>query len=436
MSPIEDDGQIEYLDNLKRKEIKIEGHVDARSLPFFPAQNSSVQAKKIKLVYRERKEKEVKISFPIPSNSGFSNSSCNCSTKLKKLEKQNDALEAENANLSRTLAIWKNKYQLLQSKYDLYMQEKTGMMTNSVVKNVLLNSVNSKNDLEIKEEMFKCPVCKIDVKFEDFSSHFENDDHQILQVSKCDDCKEVFYSELHTKAHNLRQHNMNENIPKKLNCEYEQCTAQFTSIKLALTHVEKYHGFECKECPKNFCTFDSLEDHFKKQHLQEEDEEKPVIIDEIDEIIDNADSNEENDTIEDFSNKKFKCPMCDRSFDIMNTAKVHAKRIHKIECKICSKCDLLFCSSEEKLEHTKNVHSKEAKLQSLVENSDSANMVKCTVCGKDDIPSATALSKFTTVWKFHNFSITQILREINFWIFKSTKCAILTHLEALNVNCL
>ena len=165
MSPIEDDGQIEYLDNLKRKEIKIEGHVDARSLPFFPAQNSSVQAKKIKLVYRERKEKEVKISFPIPPNSGFNNSlSCNCSTKLKKLEKQNDALEAENANLSRTLAIWKNKYQLLQSKYDLYMQEKTGMMTNSVVKNVLLNSVNSKNDLEIKEEMFKCPVCNFNVK--------------------------------------------------------------------------------------------------------------------------------------------------------------------------------------------------------------------------------------------------------------------------------
>ena len=162
---------------------------------------------------------------------------------------------------------------------------------------------------------------------------------------------------------------------------------------MAVTHVEKYHAFECKDCPKNFCTIDSLEDHFKKVHLLKDEEDEPVVIDEIDEIVDNSDSDEENAIIEHFPNKKFKCPKCERSFDIMNTAKVHAKRIHQIECKICSKCDLLFCSSEEKLEHTKNVHSKEAKLQSLIENPDGANMVKCTVCGKDDISSATALSK-------------------------------------------
>ena len=32
-----------------------------------------------------------------------------------------------------------------------------------------------------------------------------------------------------------------------------------------------------------------------------------------------------------------------------------------------------------------------------------------------------------TVWKFHNFSIRQILREINFWDSRSAKSAILTH---------
>ena len=36
------------------------------------------------------------------------------------------------------------------------------------------------------------------------------------------------------------------------------------------------------------------------------------------------------------------------------------------------------------------------------------------------------------VWKFHDFSITQILREINFWDSRSAKSAILTHLEVLN----
>ena len=408
MSPIEDDGQIEYLDNLKRKEIKIAGHVDARSLPIFAAQNSSFEAKKIKLVYRETKEKEVKISFPVPSNSGPSRPlSCDCLPKIKKLKKQNEALEAENSNLSRTLSIWKNKYQLLQSKYNLYMQEKTGMMTNSVVKNVLLNSVNGnsqKNVDETREEIFKCPVCKLEVKFEESGSHFKDDGHQMLQVSKCDDCKEIFYSSLHMKAHDLRQHTTVENLPEELKCEYEQCTAQFTSVKLALTHVEKYHGFECKECPKNFCTIDSLQDHFKKDHFLDKTESDELVIKhDFEDIIDtDGDEEEENVVhVEEFSNKKFKCPMCERTFDIMNTAKVHAKRIHKIECKICSKCDLLFSSSEEKLEHTKNVHSKEAKLQSLIENPDNATMVKCTVCGKDDIPSASALSKYLYQFFFH-----------------------------------
>ena len=39
-----------------------------------------------------------------------------------------------------------------------------------------------------------------------------------------------------------------------------------------------------------------------------------------------------------------------------------------------------------------------------------------------------------TVWKFHNFSITQILREINLWDSRSAKSAILTHLEAVNFD--
>ena len=38
------------------------------------------------------------------------------------------------------------------------------------------------------------------------------------------------------------------------------------------------------------------------------------------------------------------------------------------------------------------------------------------------------------MWKFHDFSITQILREINFEDSRSAKSAILTHLEALNFD--
>ena len=40
-------------------------------------------------------------------------------------------------------------------------------------------------------------------------------------------------------------------------------------------------------------------------------------------------------------------------------------------------------------------------------------------------------SKGSTVWKFHDFSITQILREINYGDYRSANSAVLTHLGAL-----
>ena len=38
------------------------------------------------------------------------------------------------------------------------------------------------------------------------------------------------------------------------------------------------------------------------------------------------------------------------------------------------------------------------------------------------------------MWKFQDFAITQLLREISFLASKSAKLAILTHLEALNFD--
>ena len=40
----------------------------------------------------------------------------------------------------------------------------------------------------------------------------------------------------------------------------------------------------------------------------------------------------------------------------------------------------------------------------------------------------------TTVWKFHDFSITQILREINVGDARNAKSAISIHSEALNLD--
>ena len=41
---------------------------------------------------------------------------------------------------------------------------------------------------------------------------------------------------------------------------------------------------------------------------------------------------------------------------------------------------------------------------------------------------------YSTVWKCYDFSISQILRKINIEDFRSAKSAILTHLEALNLD--
>ena len=44
-------------------------------------------------------------------------------------------------------------------------------------------------------------------------------------------------------------------------------------------------------------------------------------------------------------------------------------------------------------------------------------------------------TKFSyTMWKFHDFSATQILREINFKDSRRAKTAIWTHLEAVNFD--
>ena len=44
------------------------------------------------------------------------------------------------------------------------------------------------------------------------------------------------------------------------------------------------------------------------------------------------------------------------------------------------------------------------------------------------------VSQRFTVLKFHDFSITQILREINFKVSGSAKSSISTHLEAMNFD--
>ena len=48
------------------------------------------------------------------------------------------------------------------------------------------------------------------------------------------------------------------------------------------------------------------------------------------------------------------------------------------------------------------------------------------------VGEATYGKRIPTVWKFTDFSITQILREINFGDSRNAKSAILTHLETLN----
>ena len=53
----------------------------------------------------------------------------------------------------------------------------------------------------------------------------------------------------------------------------------------------------------------------------------------------------------------------------------------------------------------------------------------------EDVDSRPGMQvHFITVWKFHDFSVTQILREIKYGASKNAKSAILAHLEALNFD--
>ena len=74
-------------------------------------------------------------------------------------------------------------------------------------------------------------------------------------------------------------------------------------------------------------------------------------------------------------------------------------------------------------------------LDSIAEASDESGQPSPERGGGD--PWSSSPGKFCwgvphTVWKFHNFSITQFLRAINLWDSRGAKSAILTHLEGLN----
>ena len=52
-----------------------------------------------------------------------------------------------------------------------------------------------------------------------------------------------------------------------------------------------------------------------------------------------------------------------------------------------------------------------------------------------DMPTKRPISGANShVWKFHDFSITEILRENNFWDSRGAKSAISTHVGALNFD--
>ena len=51
---------------------------------------------------------------------------------------------------------------------------------------------------------------------------------------------------------------------------------------------------------------------------------------------------------------------------------------------------------------------------------------------QEKLVSRKTKSLHSAGWKCHDFSVTQILREINFWDSRNAKPAILTHLEGLD----
>ena len=79
-------------------------------------------------------------------------------------------------------------------------------------------------------------------------------------------------------------------------------------------------------------------------------------------------------------------------------------------------------------------------LEALYEKIPHFKVLKITIINFEKVkianwPSQVYIVKSNiTMWKIYDFSITQILREINFWDSRSAKSAILTHIEALNFD--
>lgn len=113
----------------------------------------------------------------------------------------------------------------------------------------------------------ECPVCLITLdNLEDKKSHVKNIHHN-LRTLECKKCKNIFYSQLHLKAHEMAKHGIPGNFHQ---CEYHNCKAPMKNLSDLLHHVEEMHAYQCPECPRHLQTTSGLAKHYKKAHISNE----------------------------------------------------------------------------------------------------------------------------------------------------------------------
>lgn len=223
----------------------------------------------------------------------------------------------------------------------------------------------------------ECPVCNVTLDTLELKKSHVKSVHHNLRTFECKKCSaNIFYSQLHLKAHEMIKHGMHP-TSGNLFCQYHNCKMPMRNVKDLLAHVEEVHAYQCPECPRHLQTTSGLAKHYKKAHISDEllcctfcgncykdEEELEHHISEKHERSSIDTSNTPMDSVTDSTDSMNKSLLVEKIMhsDVLKHIKRSVSRLaakhprgQKIPCEYCRTSDK-FSNENEVLEHIKHMH--------------------------------------------------------------------------------
>jgi len=242
------------------------------------------------------------------------------------LEQDNDI--SVNASKKAKYCTDLNKMNVVNNIDEIQEETLEENIENSV-ETLSINSGPTKDtaSVEDEDEFSECEVCHKSIRKSVLSLHRKYHISTSATTVECDICRKMF-SKKSMYKHRRR-------------CEIMNRSRKLKEEKIAASSIQQQErSFECKVCPAEFQTMDSLKMHISKEHAHEqelEDTEHEYIEEELngDKIVNtqmNYDLQERSSQIGMKSADSIKCEFCDNVYTHKNSLRRHKKK-HKLSPK-------------------------------------------------------------------------------------------------------